>query len=298
MKKFLYTALCTAMIGTAVMAQDKEPAKEKANFDKKFRFGLRVAGQPAWLSSTDNNNKPKGAKFGTGFGLNMEFRLSDIVAFSTGIGGDFEGGKYSFRNDTANNYQVVAWTNSAGEYIEANDNNILNNATTAYILKERSIKTTHVTVPLLLKLSTNEYGGCKYFGMFGGELGVRVKTIATDTYYNSWKMQNGVLSPTTAAYAQSGEGETKVSGIKISKEASGAPLRFGMNAGLGMEYRLGGSTSFFFSVNYFRSFTNLMRKESKALVYNVDSNSGSTIYSKVKQNYIQSAIRINIGILF
>ncbi|MBA3664864.1 MAG: outer membrane beta-barrel protein [Bacteroidetes bacterium] len=298
MKKFLYTIASVIVLAGSANAQ--EPAKDKgADFDKKFRFGLRITPQPTWFTSSDNNNKPYGARFGFGFGLNMEFRLSNIVAFLTGVGGDFEGGKYQFRQDPANNYAVRYWQNNAGDFVEPkkNSNNAeVNASNTVYLLKDRTIKTTFVTIPAILKLSTNEYSGLKYFGMFGVELGIRVKATATDNYINSYKYPSTGVAP--AGYA--GEGASSQSNININKDASLIPIRLGLNVGGGTEYRIGGSTTAFISVNYFRSFTNLMRNDSKYLVYNVDTDitSGNNTYSFVKQNIIMSAIRINLGIMF
>lgn len=292
MKKFFYTLTSFMLIGLAANAQ--EPATDKAaEFDKKFRFGLRVAAQPTWFSSNDNKNKPSGAGFGFGFGLNMEYRFSDIVALSTGIGGDFESGKYQFLHDTANNYTPTYWQNNGGEFVEPKgkgNSDLYNASNVMYVLDSRVIKTTHVTIPVMLKLSTKEYSGMKYFGMFGGELGARIKTLANDSYLETYKFDAmGIPTSSTA--------ETSQNDINISKDGS-FPLRVGFNAGLGFEYRLGGSTSAFFSLNYFRSFTNLLKSESKYLVYNVDGSTGTNQYSYVKQNLLLTAIRINVGILF
>ncbi|MGZ3900875.1 MAG: outer membrane beta-barrel protein [Bacteroidia bacterium] len=297
MKKFLCTITSVLILGTSLNAQEPSPDKGKA-FDKKFRFGLRITPQPTWFTSNDNNNKPYGSKFGFGFGLNMEFRLSDIVAIQTGIGGDFEGGNYTFRQDPANNYQVRYWQNNAGEFVEPKKGNTdqdMNASNTVFILKDRTIKTTYATIPVIMKLSTNEYSGFKYFGMFGVELGIRVKAVATDNYINSYKYPSSGVLP--AGYL--GEGASSQSNINLNKDASLIPMRVGLNVGGGTEYRIGGSTSAFISVNYFRSFTNLMRNESRYLVYNVDTDSGGlNTYSFVKQNILMSAIRINLGIMF
>ncbi len=304
MKKFLFILIASVVFGFSLRSQTTTPTPTtapaatpaKANFDKKFRFGLRFTPQPTWFTSNDNNNPPSGAKFGMGFGLNMEFRLSDIVALSTGVGGDFEGGHYSFKYDAVNNYAVQYWQNSANEFIAPKNGGVAtdlaNAGNTGYLLKERSIKTTFVTIPLILKLSSSEYGGMKYFGMFGAELAIRAKAIATDSYYESYKYSAaGVATITSAPPDQSN--------INISTDASGFPGRVGLNAGLGFEYRLGGSTSFFMSFNYFRSFTNLMKNNSKYMIYNTDtSDPNHLLYNYVKQNIIANAVRINIGILF
>jgi hypothetical protein len=291
MKKFLYTTITAMTLMVTANAQDKQ-----ADFDKKNRFGLRAALQPCWFTSNDNNNPPYGAALGSGFGLTWERKFSSIVALSTGIGADFEGGKYTFRSDPSNNYQVNYWQDNGGSFVEPKKDisQMSDNTYTRYILKERSIKTTHVTIPVMLKLSTNEYSGFKYFGMFGGEVGIRIKNVATDSYLTSYKFQNGV---TTSGI--DGEGASSQANINLGKDGSLIPLRVGFNAGIGTEYRLGGSTSLFMSVNYFRSFTNLLRNESKYMIYNVDlSDPTNAKYNFVKQNLIQNAIRINIGVLF
>jgi hypothetical protein len=290
MQKFLYTIASVLILGSAV-AQEK---KEGADFDKKFRFGLRITPQPTWFSSNDNNNKPYGSKFGFGFGLNMEFRFSDIVALQTGIGGDLEGGNYTFKNDAK--YQAMYFQDASNALIQPKNNqnitDLMNTSNVGYLLKERTIKTTFVTIPVILKMSTNEYSGFKYFGMFGGELGIRAKAVANDKYYATYKYNS------TGAITEIG-GEESQNNINISDDASLIPMRLGFNAGIGSEYRLGGSTSAFISVNYFRSLTNLLKKESDYIIYKYETDSGGlNTYSFVKQNIIMSAIRINVGILF
>lgn len=294
MKKFLCTVTSVIILASAVKAQDSGN-----DFDKKFRFGLRITPQPTWFSSNDNNNRPYGAKFGFGFGLNMEFRFSNIVALQTGIGGDFEGGNYQFRYD-AGNYEVQYWQNSASEFVAPKKNqpktDIMNSENTGYLLDDRTIKTTHVTIPAILKMSTNEYSGFKYFGAFGVELGIRVKATATDKYFDSFKYTKDVTGATNITSLGAGE----QSNINLNKDASLIPMRLGLNVGAGSEYRIGGSTSAFISINYFRGFTNLLAKESEFMVSKVttDAIEGTNTYNFVKQNIIMSAIRINLGILF
>ena len=304
MKKFLFTLGSIIMFGITGNSQTTTPTpppsskeSKESEFDKSFRFGLRVTPQPTWFASNDKNNLPYGANFGLGFGLNIEYKFSEIAAFQFGIGGDFEGGKYTFKYDPQDSYMVQYWQDKSGNFVApksgAASNAINNPDNTGYILKERSIKTTFVTIPLILKLSTKEYNGLKYFGMFGGELGIRAKAIATDSYFDSFVYDaKGTITKSN--------GESSQSTINIGKDASLIPMRFGLNVGLGTEYRLAGSTAVFFSANYFHSFTNFMRNDSKYMVYNVnkDLTAGTETYKFVKQTLLLNAIRINIGILF
>jgi hypothetical protein len=280
MKKFLLSFASVLFIASILRSQDASTPS--------VRFGLRVTPQPMWFVG-DKNNIPAGSKFGIGFGLNMEFRITDVAWFLTGIGGDFEGGKYSFKNDKGSNYQPMYVLDENNEFVTPTSDNRQKKGNTTYVLKDRAVKTTHVTIPLILKLSTKEYDGLKYFGMFGGELGVRVKSTATDSYLESRRYINDTAYAVIA-------GEPSISSLNIGKESALIPIRLGVNAGLGVEYRLGGSTSAFINLNYFRSFTPLLRKESTYTVYKVNETGKAT---PVIQNALkQTGIRISIGIMF
>jgi len=274
MKKILMTTAITCMLTGFAFAQDA-PATE---VDKKWRFGLRVAAQPSWLASDDKNNIPDGAVFGLGFGLNVERKFSNVACLLTGIGGDFEGGKYTFKNDPVENY-VVRYSRDADQFVAPSDTS---STKKNYTLAGRKINTTHVTIPFILKLSTKDINGSKYFGMFGAELGIRVKSSATDTYSEVTDNAGVKLNI------------TEENDINLRDEGTVVPMRIGLNAGLGMEYNLVGSTSFFASVNFFYSFTSLMRKESDYAYFRLVGSD----YSYIKQALNQNAIRINVGIMF
>jgi hypothetical protein len=286
MKKILLIVSSTLLLANSFLAQDSDD-------DKKFRLGLKVAAQPTWFSSKESTQTKAGTGFGFGFGLVTEFRLSKTASFVTGIGGDFESGSIRYKYDPTNvsPYAAGYLLDNSGNMKELKDgmngNQIIVDGDTYYYgITERKIKTTHVTIPLALKMMTKEIAGFKYFGMFGGEIGVRVKTRATDKYTFSATNTGSTFGGTN-------------SNVNINKDGSLIPIRVGMNVGLGAEYRLSGSTSAFISVNYFRSFTNLMRKESKYMTYdsNTDSNNAVTFF-RVKQGLFMNAIRINVGVMF
>ncbi|GAB4200439.1 MAG: hypothetical protein Fur0023_03810 [Bacteroidia bacterium] len=286
MKKILIGVCFISAIGIAT-AQDSNN-----NFDKKFRFGVRIAPQPTWIKSKDKNTQGGGMNFGFGFGLITEFKLSEIVHLYTGIGGDFENGTITYKNDPTNGYVVGYYTDNNQELIELSngmDTAVLFNKNNVGYggITTRKIKTTYVTIPLTLKMLTQEYSGFKYFAQFGVDLGIRTKVIANDDY--TMIVKRGVVTSVNG----------NLSDLNIKKDASLLPVRIGLNVGLGTEYRIAGSTSLMFSINYFSSFTNLMRSTSKYVATNgqIDSN-GKIQFTYLKQNLIQNAIRINIGILF
>ncbi len=281
MKKLLYTATALLFAAAGLRAQDSSGTD-----NSKVRFGLRITPQPTWFVSGDKNNTPSGAIFGFGFGLNIEFRITSTAAFLTGIGGDFEGGNYTVKYDPGN-YEVRYWLNGSGEFVEPANGAAKGN--TGYHLNSRHVNSTWITIPVILKLSTKEYNGMKYSGMFGGEIGFRAKASATDTYYSytTYTDSAGIVKGKTFF------GERVESDININEEAGKVPARIGMNLGIGAEYRLGGSTSLFGSINYFRSFTNFMQEKSDFTIFNDVGG-----YQFVRQSLKMAAIRINIGIMF
>lgn len=285
MKKFLFGIAALTLFSLPSISQNGED-------DSKFRFGLRVNAQPTWFASAEKSNTPSGAKFGYGFGLNIERRLTRTAAFLFGIGGDFEGGKYTYRNDKSANYEPMYLLDENNEFVKSNAENRLKSTNTGYILKERTVKTTFVSIPLVLKLSTKEIGGLKYSGLFGGELGIRVKATANDTYLGGRKFAKTAAGADTS-FAVAVEDQ---SGLNIGKECSIIPLRVGFNAGIGVEYKLSGSTAAFVNVNYFLIFNSLLKKESEYTVYKTEP--GADNSTPIKQNLKYRGIRISVGIMF
>ena len=300
MKKILFILSTSVLLSANVVAQTTTPTEtpKQQDFDKKFRFGLRATPQPSWLKSDNTGSKGSGAVFG--FGLMMEFKLSDIIRFQTGIGGDFEGGWITYRNDVDFNAKLVV--DKENNMVEAKDGlksseYELVNGSTQYIMNERKYKTTFVTLPVLLKMMTQEYSGMKYFMMFGGELGIRAGVKGNDTYAQGIK---STITGTAAAVTTTVSELTRTN-INLGKDASAAPFRIGMNLGLGTEYRIAGSTSLVMSINYFQSFTNLMHKDSDYLTKGLDNAPNASTgwdFAPLNQGLTARAIRINIGIMF
>jgi hypothetical protein len=258
------------------------------NSGKNVRFGLRITPQPTWFSSEDKNNIPDGAKFGFGFGLNIEYKISDVASFVSGIGGDFEGGRYKFRFDPDNKYTPSYWLNPEGEYVAPRIDR--KQGSIVYILRDRKVSTTILTIPILLKLLTTEYNGIRYFGLFGGELGFRLGMSSEDHYYESRQY----ITDTTYIVRES---DFESGPMNIGEEGS-FPMRIGMHTGLGAEYRLGGTTTAFLSISYYRSFINAFSNPSDYITYRTDRFQGKEAYQMVKENLKINAIRISIGLLF
>ena len=285
-------ASMTGFAQTPVSASASSTGGE--DFDQKWRFGLRFTPQLTWFSTKDKNITPQGTRFGYGFGLHVENRFSETIGLVWGIGYDNEGGKYQMNYDTANNYAAVYWMNGEGTFqAPQNGKSVseLNKAgNTIYVLNVRTITTKYITIPICLKMGTKEISGFKYFGMFGGELGIRLGTEAEDTYHEVYTFDATGFPVKSAVSSQEG--------INLTDDSPIIPMRLGMNLGLGAEYRITGNTSILFSANFFQSFINVLKNPSEYMVSAVEPNGSVNNYAFVKQGLIMRAVRINIGILF
>jgi hypothetical protein len=290
MKKILVLVSSIVLLVNTLVAQDAA--------DKNVRFGLRVSPTPTWLRSNDLKNIDNGgAKFGFGFGLQLEFKINSTASFVTGIGGDFLGGTQTYK--TGQGY-ALSKDNSA--YIASKDldfskdaqdiNSSNNNGYNFYELKSRSVKVTYITLPVLLKLMTKDISGFKYFGMFGGNIAVQTKYRAADNVsvltYND--------APGIKAYESTNTTVT-ISDMRPSGDI--IPVNVALNVGLGFEYNVSGSTSLFVSVNYIRGFINQYTPSSSYIIDNMKTNinnKGGTPNSK--QSALSDGVQINVGVLF
>jgi hypothetical protein len=294
MKKIFALAIAALFITKAGFADD--------DTDKKVRFGLKITPTPTWLRSGDTKLVDKsGVKFGFGFGLQLEFRLGNTACFVTGVGGDFLGGKQTYKNG-----QGLVLT-SDGKYVKSADHDFgdipsvmastqtLTTNNKIYEIKSRSVKSTYITIPILLKLKTKDINHMKYFGMFGGNIAIQTKYQATEELselnYNS----------STGKY-ESGA-TTTFSGMKPSGDL--IPFNIALNVGLGFEYNLSGSTSFFMSANYIRGFFNTYQGTSDFLVEKIKDNINSNTPAnhdmkpdRAKQSAFSGGVQINLGFLF
>jgi opacity protein-like surface antigen len=286
MKKILLLVSSTVLLANSFFAQD--------DADKKFRFGLRISPTPTWLRSTDTKFVEKGGtKFGFGFGLQTEFRINSTASFVTGIGGDFLGGKQTYKNG-----QGYALTKD-GAYIESvnvpyqKGANGLNSSNTSldkyYVIKSRSVKATYVTIPVLLKLMTKDISGMKYFGMFGGNIAIQTKFKATD------EITELVFDSPTNTYIDGSS--SSITDMKPKGDL--IPFNVGLNVGIGAEYNLSGSTSMFFSINYLRGFINQYQGTSEIMVDKIKESINTGVSpSMSKQSAFSDGIQINVGVLF
>jgi hypothetical protein len=136
---------------------------------------------------------------------------------------------------------------------------------------------------------TKEFSGLKYYGIFGGEIGVLTKAVAEDDIEQIESITGNEIKYKPV---------TQNSDLNIMSDC--IPVKASWKIGAGAEYNLSGTTNLFVGINYVRCFTNLYRSESKYVVGDFASTviNNVTPRVKAKQGAFGDAIVLNIGILF
>ncbi|MFA6924225.1 MAG: porin family protein [Bacteroidales bacterium] len=223
--------------------------------DKNFRFGLKAVPSLAWMKPDSKLFESKSPKFCFAYGLMTDFNFTSNYAFSTGIEITNNGGTLVFPIPPDDSTYYKPEKDTSKKF---------------YILN-RNYKLRYITLPVLLKLRTNEIGSMTYFGQFGVDVGFKIKALAND------------------------EGKTEGTSNVTTNEAVDIAsdinfLRLALNIGLGFELNLAGTTSLVVGVNYNNGFTNVLKKDSKDLF----DKKGIAL----KQNAISNFVSLTLGILF
>lgn len=226
MKNYLLALLLLAAIPMA-NAQDDEIVRP-------LRLGLKIAPNLGWISPNSNDLQKDGAMLrpGFGFGLMTEFSIvqSPNYYFSTGFELTTNGGKL---------FEAAAQEGDT---------------TNAFALGrvKRSYALRYVTIPVAIKMRTNEIGRNYYYGLFGGSLGFNINAIADDEY--TW------TNSTTQA--------TEQEDIDIGDDVR--LFRAEMLVGAGIELPISGNTKATAGITWHNGFTNVF--SGRSLTPNTDGN--------------------------
>ena len=263
MKKILLFLLTILSVSTS-FSQD-------GNDLKRFRFGLKIAPSFDWYS-VDNKKKfeSEGARAKFGWGFTCEYNLSNNASLISGLEITYSGGKISFSDTSIYNFNSVE-----EEIVLLNkDGQIKDPADTVNLVQNRLLTRTYngsyVTLPLAIKMKTNEIGMFTYYGIFGFTAALKTRGKADDEIIGS----NNLLST--------------VPSLNVNKELQ--PIMIALNIGAGLEFNFSGTTSLFAGVSYNNGFSNVVKKTSTHLL-----ESSGTV---VKQRFLARGISIHIGFLF
>lgn len=241
MKRIIYIIILVLFLGIPQAAQAQSL----------FRFGLKVMPSLGWLSSETDGLTPDGPAMKFGYGLHGEYGFTPRYSFASGIYITGAGASMNFPTGQ-----------DSVHYLLDNDK---------FSLINRKYKLTYVTIPLTLKLRTNEIGYMTYYGQFGLDLNIRAKARATDEV---------VLAGSTNLLTKDN--------INIENDIS--LMKLGLNIGIGAEYTISGTTALVFGLNYRNGFTNILRHKSNMLM----EDNGSTFLQKA----LNHQVSLTVGVIF
>jgi hypothetical protein len=147
-----------------------------------------------------------------------------------------------------------------------------------YKLENRIIKANYVNIPVALKMKTNEIGYMTYFGEFGANINVLVKSRV--------KKDEGIQVPVGSNFVNEDLDMTKSTGL----------FNIGLKIGGGAEYNVSGNTSIFFGVHYNHYFLNALKTNDKYLQKEDALNPGQ--FKSAGQKATPGAVTLTVGILF
>jgi hypothetical protein len=260
---------------------------QDAPTDKNFRFGLQVTPAVQWFK-IDGGKKLEsgGVKFKGGFGLNTDFRITDVIWFNTGFNLFYDGGKIDYK-DTVKYFfhskdELILSIEDGTKQRGGADSNKLE----IYRLKNRAYASTNIQIPIMLRLRTKDISGMRYFGQFGLNANIRLRARATDLV----EKQN-TLNPSGFSSESTKENLNITSDVNI--------FNIGLAVGAGAEYNLSGSTSLFGALNFVNlGFTNFAKSNSGQLFTTDGNNNKSGKYPEFAQKFLSRGVTLSIGILF
>lgn len=191
----------------------------------KYRFTVFANPCINWLSSDVKKVKSGSAVFGYDLGLNVDKFFAERYAISSGVSIGTLGGKLQYSEQTDFSVHGIDTT----IHVKAN-------STVDYNLQ-------YISVPLGVKLKTNEIGYFTYFANLGLTTQMNIK-----------------------ATASSNDSPTSLDNDNISDEIS--LFNLGYHFGLGAEYSLGANTSVVFGFTYSSGFNDVTKSKSDVITTN------------------------------
>jgi hypothetical protein len=258
---------------------------------KNVRFGIRTTPTINMMNPGTNKKVNKnGAVMKAGIGLVLEFKLSDVASFQTGVEYTGAGLKAKYDKDTAMyRYKDDAVVESDG----LTDTSLFvfnkTGGGSTYQVTSRKYNIGYLNIPLTFKLRTKEISGMTYFGQIGGNVFIKTSAKADDELKKLTYPTTG--APTGISYASA----EPIEKINVSNQVN--LLTACGSIGAGAEYNISGSTALYASIHYQHHFMNATKADSDYLIRQKREGTNYT-YSQFPNAMKLRQIVLAIGILF
>jgi hypothetical protein len=151
--------------GMNSMAQDAE--------GKEVQAGLVFGSSILMQNVTSDYFQKNGLSNDLSIGMNVNFSLTESLAFCTGVEFDFETLKYKTS-------QNLFYVYDGKNIVPQSDVDLINTNQNIYSVNSRIQKATYLTIPTMLQFRTNFIGYFRYFGKFGLRNSFLVKSTIND----------------------------------------------------------------------------------------------------------------------
>lgn len=172
---------------------------------KKLNIGFTISPNISSPKAVENGVTRDASRFAINYGLMVDYEFGDNYFFATGIQVASHGGTLVYNSTNASKKEVGM--------ITADNSNVSNVAT-------YKIRSQYIEVPFAVKLKTDNKGDLKFWGSFGGFLGVLVKGRAD--------ISSNITVGGVANYGK--ENENIIGNLQ--------PFNIGMQVGGGVEFPL------------------------------------------------------------
>lgn len=190
--------------------------------DSPIRFGVKLGTNYGWLKPNISELEKDGVmpRLGLAYGIMFDYQFSSSsnYFFSSGIQATHVGGRLI-----------------EPAYVNVDD-------TPFFGKRERTYRMQYLTIPLTLKMRTNQIGYFNYFASFGVDAKINLSARANDEY--EW-LGNSNLQP---------QDEENID-IKDDIRA----LNAGLNIQLGTEYNISGNTNLYVALGWHNGFLNVLK---------------------------------------
>ncbi len=251
------------------MAQDAE--------GKEVQAGL-VFGTSILMQNVTSDYFQKGkVSSDLSIGMNVNFSLTESLAFCTGVEFDFETLKYGTNPNTN-----IFYTYEGKSIIPQSDIDALNPNQRTFVLESRTQKATYLTIPTMLQFRTNFIGYFRYFGKFGLRTSFLAKSTINDEGFDLVTLNKETREDMRAK-----------NDLLFMKSAVGMSL--------GAEWNFVGSTCLVAEIGYYYGFTPLHTQwntDKLKNYYNAWAPFSQTVKSQINNAAQQSQLQFKLSILF
>jgi hypothetical protein len=209
---------------------------------KPFRFGVSVAPNLAWLSPDSKDYESEGVSPGFTWGFMADVTLTDNYFIKTGFNIDYLYGKLSYPDQL----EVVP-----------------NEPDTGTLNRKYNLR--YLTLPVTLKMRTNQFGNKAFFGDIGFSASVNLKARGID------------------AFTPDGGGAVTETENDIKDDVT--LFKGDLVVGAGMEFFIDNSTSIVTSISFHNGLSNVLKGD-------------NSVDPSIKERANLYHFQLNIGVLF